>query len=80
VLIDYLIQSVVAKYGLKSGEWEDVLGELLERHADLLSHKQKIMELMYKLQEISLGKKKISDKQFVEIVDKYLEIKQMLLG
>jgi len=80
VLLDYLMYSVIRRYGLKEGDWQEVMRELLHRHADLAEYREDIWNFFEALHKAATGKKKIKEHKFLELVKEYKKISRILLS
>ncbi len=80
VILDHLIYSIIRRYGLQETEWDQVIEDLLSRRVDLTSYRYRIMAFMNRLHDYSVGKKKIKEDEFLELLEEYKDVKALILG
>ncbi len=80
VIFDYLLYGIIKRYGLQEADWNELIQEFLSRRADLLVYKDRILRFMNQLYLYSIGKKKLKEDKFHEILDEYKHIKALILG
>jgi len=80
ILLDFLIYEIIRKYGLKEGDWQEVIRELINRRADLIAYRDKIWNFIKQLHEVSIGKRKIRERDFINLVEESKEVRRILLG